>query len=190
MLFQVSQKPIREENPEVDAVPEFAKCSDRELRYIFLVYDYESPLRKMEKIPMKEKAASMAGYKLEKGGARFDKNARTVLAGRSTKVESAVKVYLTLQRDFDREVLIAYDSELEQFVERSKEPKATDAAWRISLSIMKELPMLLKNRRELLELLSLRSDVVGDGEAAEDDGKYSTLDLVMEEIRSEEENKE
>ncbi len=190
MLFRVSQNPIREDNPEVDAVPEFVKCSDKELRYVFLVYDYESPLRKMEKTALKEKAATMSGYKLEKGGARFDKNARTVLSGKNTKVETAIKVFLSLQRNFDKEVLLSYESELEQFVARSKEPKTTDSAWRISLLIAKELPMLLKNRKELLELLEMRNDVIGDNQEAMDDGNYSTLDTVMGEIRIENENKQ
>ena len=65
MLYLITQNDIRKDNPSIDAIPAFAKCNDRELKYIMLTYDYESTYVKIQIHDRKKRAAEAAVYKTE-----------------------------------------------------------------------------------------------------------------------------
>lgn len=98
MIYKIEKDvDVKETNEGLKANEIFNKCTDRELRYIFLLYDIESPYIKMRFEDRKTKAALDAGYRMEKGGKRFDKNARQVLDGKSRRVNEAIKEFRTIQ---------------------------------------------------------------------------------------------
>ena len=63
MIYRVNKEPLFEVNPGLQSNEIFADCTERELRYIFLLYDIESPYIKMGFKDRKEKAALEAGYR-------------------------------------------------------------------------------------------------------------------------------
>jgi hypothetical protein len=158
MLFKISKKPLIEENPELKAIPEFADLSDRQLRYIFLVYDYKTPLRQMPLEKRKEEAAKTVGYKYEADGKRLDRNARNLIAGKVVSVENAIIKFLNIQRDEDRESLMAIDSQITQIKDFIKKPGKEAGELEKSVKLAKELPALYEVRNQLKAILNLREE--------------------------------
>jgi hypothetical protein len=177
MLFKVTTNDIREDNDNIDAVPEFVPCSSRELKYIFLTYDYDTPLKQLEYDKRRERAAEMAGYKMETGKAkRLDKTGRNLLNGKYPHVEAAIERFKGIRRDIDREVLESYNMQLEQFIEKAASPKKDNKDWDIAIKINKELPKLLSQRKEIMDTLNLRADFADNQEEEEVKRNLSTLD--------------
>jgi len=177
MLYRLTQKDVREDNDNIDIVPEFADLSSRELKFICLVYDYETPLWQLNLEDRTEKAAEMAGYKRE-SAKRMDKDARAVMGGKIKRVEAAIPVFRSMQRDIDRETLMAFDSQIEQFIAKTSEKKVENKDWDVAMKILKELPKLLAMRKEIKDMLTLRVDLdptLGVEKNTEDDD-LSTLD--------------
>lgn len=185
MLFKVTSNDIRVDNDNIDAVPEFEKCTSRELKFVFLAYDYDTPLKQLEFDKRRERAAEMAGYHMEKGGKRLDKTGRNLLNGKHPHVEEAIGRFKQIRRDLDREVLESYDRQLEQFIEKAAEPKEDNKDWDLAIKINKELPRLLGQRKELLDLLNLRGDFKEDEEEEDVKQSLSTLDQVNQELINE-----
>ena len=142
MIFRLTQKDIREDNDNIDIVPEFAKCTSRELKYISLVYDYDTPLFQLLPDDRKEQAAEMAGYQRE-SAKRMDKSARIVMNGERASVQAAVPVFKGMQRDLDKETLMAFDRQIQQFINKTGEDKKDNKDWDTSIKILKELSMFL-----------------------------------------------
>lgn len=178
MLFKVTSRDIREDNDNIDAVPEFEVCTSRELKYIFLTHDYDTPLNQLPFEQRKERAAEMAGYHVEGGGSRLDKTGRNLLNGKYPHVEVAAKRFKQIIRDLDKEVLESYDTQLEQFIEKAAEPKNDNKDWDLAIKINKELPKLLEQRKALLDLLNLRGDFKETLVDSETKEELSTLDQV------------
>jgi len=173
MLFTVNKKPLLKENPELEAVPEFAACSERELRYIFLVYDYDSPYRNMEFQRRKKECAINAGFKMETP-TKLDKNGRNTINGNIPKVEKAIRKFMELQFDSDKADLAAYDAQLAQFREYFHKNDKSTAELQKAAMMMVKYKELVKARKELQEVLGLRQDEANDTEDNLED--LSTLD--------------
>lgn len=99
MIYKVeSDKTVFDSNPGLDSNEVFSECTDRELKYVFLLYDIESPYIKMRFKDRQEIAAMKAGYRREKDNNRFDRNARPVLNGKSRRVNKAVEEFKRIQK--------------------------------------------------------------------------------------------
>ena len=74
MIYKIEKgKTVFESNEGLESNDIFAKCNERELKYVFLLHDIDSPYIKMRFKDRKLKAAAEAGYRKEKGGKRYDK---------------------------------------------------------------------------------------------------------------------
>lgn len=183
MLFKVEAgKDIFESNPELKAIPAFADCPSRELKYVFLVYDYKTPFRDLPIEKRHEPALLAAGYRREPDGSRLDKNARAVLSGNSQRIKEAIGVFKTMQYDDDRELLAEIDSHIGQvrkFIKTDKKNNATKI--KAASDMQKSLPDLLKQRKAVAELLEVREEIPVEEEeedVMQDTKKLSTLDRI------------
>jgi hypothetical protein len=177
MLFKITRKDIFEDNPELKSIEEFSKCSSRDLKYIFFVYDYKSPFRNLKFEDRRRKCVLEAGFRLDKNG-NLDKNTRNVLNGKIKKIEDAILKFKTLQHDQDREVIDALTVQIDQIVSLVAKPDKTIQELEKSIKFSKELPNLTENRKQLIEILDLR-DMVTELESDDDtvlDHELSTLD--------------
>ncbi len=165
MLFKIIRdKTVSELNPEILVIEEFANLTDRQLKYTILSTDYKSPFRKLTKEDKKFRAALEAGYKLEKGGKRLDMNGRNIVQGKNPEVEKAIKKYKILQKDEDYETLLGISkliADIREFTARvGKETTEIEKA----IKFAKELPALLKVKKEIEDTLGMREDEITDVE--------------------------
>jgi len=189
MLFLVTKAPVREDNQELLAISEFEPCSDRELKWVFLTYDYQTPYRQLSQNDRKEQAAEQVGYRRE-SVKRMDKTARQLINPELQKkhlphIAPAIVAFNKMQRDLDREALQAYDQNLDDYMKKLKEPKNNKADWDLNIKISKTYKELVVGRKIIKDNLDLRS---GFDEQEEDSTvakkPKSTLDMVMEARRN------
>ncbi len=156
MLFKVTSKDLFEENPSLNSVPEFIGKSERMLKYIMLVYDFESPYRKIPLEARKEKCVILAGYKYETDGKRLDKNARDIVSGNNTTVNNLIKVFMELQHDPEKDMLATYDSIMVEWKELIAKKNKTEKEQALVIKIIDGFGKYAQKRKELLEVLGER----------------------------------
>jgi hypothetical protein len=178
MIFKVAKdKKIIEQNPEIEAFEAMMKCSDRELRYIFFVYDYETPFRKMPLETRKLKAADLAGFLREKGSTCFDKNGRATINGKIPKVEAAIAEFMEMQYDQEKELIHAYNIQIQEAMDLMKKKDKTDKDWGVLLKVNKELPSIIKTKKDLELAVGYRVEEEKTDEGMEDE-PLSAIDLL------------
>lgn len=150
--------PVFEDNPELKAIPEFERLTDRQMRYVMLVDWYRTPLRMMKLEDRKVKAALMAGYKMERGGDRLDVNARNVVDGKVANIEAARKVMKEIQFDFDRDMFEALDLQIEEIKTFLRKPEKKTQELEKAISFAQKLPILYETRAKLKAILGMREE--------------------------------
>lgn len=178
MLVKITDKDIREDNDWIDAIPAFRPLTSKQLKYIALTYDFDTPLKQLSLQDRKEQAAENAGYSRE-NAKRMDKNARNLMNGKVESVEEAIPVYKGMLRDIDREALEAYDTNLENYMEQMKKKPDSKEDWDINTKVTAQYEKLLIGRKRIMENLNLRADFVEE-EKETDERSLSTLDKYME----------
>lgn len=174
MLFKYSDN-LFVDNPELKFIPELSGLTESQIKFIIIVADYGSPYRRMPAIERRKRAATMAGYVTPGGHGELNKEGKSLLDGKVKEVEDAIKKYKEIQGWSELELLEGIDSQLEQFKTLMKKKTKSDKETEIVLKVMKELPKILENRKEILEMV----EVVSEEEKAEDnkqDVAMSTLD--------------
>ena len=183
MLYKLTTKDIREDNDNIDVIPEFAKLSSRELKYIALVYDFDTPLGQLKLEDRKERACELAGYKRE-SPSRMDKTARKIMGanGGLKTANAAIPVYNSLQRDLNKEALIAFDNNLSDWITKLSEKKTgyEKGDWDTNAKLTEKYTKMLEDRKKILEIIGNRVDfdtpTLGVIEDKEDQEELSALD--------------
>lgn len=154
--FKLTKNDIFEDNPELKAIPEFERLTERQMRYVFLVDWLGSPLRLMKIEDRKYKAAIMSGYNLEKDGTRPDMNMRNLINGKTLSVEAGRKILREIQHDTELDLKHALDTQIEEIINFLKKPNKTTMELEKAVLLMTKLPTILETRKKILELLSFR----------------------------------
>jgi hypothetical protein len=163
MLYKVIKgKSTFELNPELKAIEEFEPLTDRQMTYVILATDYKTPFRKLSIADRKFRAALESGYKLEKDGKRLDMNGRNVTTGKSAQVEKAVRKYNVLQRDEDYETLLGLSKLISDIRELNITNNKSLTELEKAVKFSKDLPALMKAKKELEGILEMREDEVTD----------------------------
>lgn len=182
LSLKITDKPIFEDNPELLAIPEFERLTDRQMRYVMLVDFHGSPLRMMKPEDRKYRAAIIAGYKLEKDGKRLDINGRNLIEGKVATIELARRMLKEIQHDTEREIMDALDTQLNEMVNFFKKPDKNLQELDKAMNLMAKLPIILETKKKILEILNFRDqDFVDTIENLEDENiKSSFLDEYNE----------
>jgi len=182
--FKLSDKPVFEDNPEFLAIPEFARLTERQMRYVMLVDFHGSPLRMMKPSDRKFRAALQSGYKLEKDGKRLDINGRNLVEGKVGSVEAARKVLKDIQYDNEYELMEALNTQVDEMIKFFKKPDKTAQELDKSVQMMTKLPVILETKKKILEILNFRDQNTVDTteEALQDDVNVSLLDEENEQL--------
>ncbi len=180
MIFKVTKNDFFEDNPSAKAVEAFVVCSSREMKYICLVYDYESPYHKIPMQERKLKAVYESDFRMETGKQnRPDKYAREMMNGKISKVQAAIREFMTLQPDKEKELAKALDSQLEEIQRFLTRPKETEGEWRIAVQLLEKMPKILRDRKEVLEILQIREELNNEvGSADVTDEPLSELEQM------------
>lgn len=179
MLFKLEKETdVLDSNPQFKIFDEFSSCTDRELRYIALCYDYDSPFRRLPYADRSQESADKAGYKREKTG-RLDKNAREALSSGNEKMVKAIKLYMKLQYDQEKELLEALSTQISQIIELMKKQDKKEAEWDLVKKLTPELPKMISQKKELEVVIGYR-----DKEEIDDnDGEpLSALEMFHENL--------
>lgn len=210
MLFKVHHdKDFKEINPSHEAIPNLERLTSKQLMFVALVADAESPLRTLPDKKRREEAAKLAGYPLEADNKRLDKNGRNLVDGKVPTVEIGITTYKDLQYDEQRAMLDAVDAQIQRAIHLiqsdheelcmvkkvtttkdgavSEETK-TDGVMLFKLAkesndLAKSLPTLRESKTALLEKIKKDEDVnlpdLVTPDEISDETTLSTLDQVM-----------
>lgn len=160
MLFKINANTdVFKDNPELQSVLEFERCTDKQFRYVALLTDYKSPFRKLGIEDKKYQAAVTAGYKLEKDGKRLDMNGRNLVAGKVGNVEAAIKKYRELQKDEDYETLLSLSVLIGQIRDLNAKPDKTVLELEKAVAISTgKLDKLVETKKKLENIIEKRED--------------------------------
>ena len=153
MRFKVKDGiPIRDLNEDIDAVPEFKGCSDKVLRYTFLMYDYESPYARMPEDNRKKLVMGAIGYD----------NANTIrsfIHRYGGHIEKAKTVLRRMQFSLEHESLLAMKAQLARWNKElldgatDKKKKQSAAQQKITVQIFDKLPDYIKRIKDLEKIV-------------------------------------
>lgn len=155
MIFRLSDKEFFKDNPEAKSIDSFLKLGDQGMKYICLVYGYNSPLRKMDMTERKKKAVHNCGFKPTPKG-RPSKLQTDLMEVRGLLVKKALAEYMEIQFDADRDLLLAYDEQVDEFKALMRSKDKSDKQLDQALKIAEKLPKLLETRKQLREILDVR----------------------------------
>lgn len=82
-------------NPGLEAVEAFNKLTDQQLFFVLILCDpsKDNPIKTLTGRERRERAAILAGYKLEPNGKRLARNGRSLVYGEVRAVEEAIEEY-------------------------------------------------------------------------------------------------
>jgi hypothetical protein len=185
MLFKVQHgKDVFELNPELKAISEFEPLTGRQMVYVILSTDYKSPFRKLTTADRKTRAAVEAGYKYDKTGKRLDTNGRNIIQGKNAAVEKAIKKYRILQKDEDYESLLGLSKLIGDIRELNQAHNKSLAELEKAVKFSKELPALMKAKKDLEEVLDMREDEITDigldGKTEEEETTITNLSILAQ----------
>lgn len=185
MLFNISDRPFFEDNPEARAIPSFVKVGETAMKYICLVYGYNTPFRSLPIDTRKEKVVSICDIEKTPKG-RMSKLEKSLRAMSNKDLVKAVEDFNQMQFDIDRDTHDAYMSHLNQCKEllrkSNKNPKEIDQALKIS----KDYNSLVSNEKELRSILEMRNaeEFKVDNVSEEDDlQEDSEMEQFMEGLK-------
>lgn len=167
MLYKlIDGRDCFELNPELLAIPEFAKLTDKQFRVVALVADRRSPLRTLPEKQRREKACMISGYGRE--GQRPDKNARTIMAGGVASIEAAIEVYRSYQHDENQATLDSTNTLIQtnkDFInsvnsrsEEEKKDKQYGKDLELANKFANQLPSLVESKQRLETLLQVSAE--------------------------------
>jgi len=180
-----SRENIFNTEPGLKGIPEFNACDDKELKYLFLAYDYEGPFRKLERAKRYKAAALAAGYKWLEGQGKFDTDGVNTITLKSVRLKKALDYFMNVIQadDQDLETLDSYNEQLRQHNQFLSKKDKKSSEVNLAMKIQKELPDLIKKRNNIAELVGHK---INFRKEYEENKKMSTLDKINAGIIAEE----
>jgi len=178
-------KTLREANPGIDSIYDFSMISDKNLLYIYFVYDWASPLYRMGLQDKKVAAWRESGDNFE--GNRPSKHARSIMNMDVAIMNKAIAKFVFIQRlsDQDRAVVEALQHQIEEITRSMAVPSKDTKELKDKVAIAKILLDLINQRKQIAKALDLRG---GDEEVnaeKEIDREMSALDKFNEDADNE-----
>ena len=198
----VAGKDIFELNPGLRAVPSFSELTDMQMKYICLVCDpsHDNPVRTLQGKSRREKAAVLAGYKLEPDGKRLAKQGREIVDGKNKYIEGGISNFKALHYDERTDTYEAVVNQIGQIRDFLKSNMNNEPAkMKQALKLGVELPELIEAKQKLEELLNVNQSIKPEledytpltveiessvDEVSSNDNQLSTLDKYMQSKRT------
>jgi hypothetical protein len=182
MLIKITENDVFKDNPELSVIPELKSLKSNELKFIALVYDYESIYRQHPMEDRKLRAAK--ALKMTTKDGTYTTEGKKLAELHTKKYQTAVEAYQEMQFDADKESLQAYDEQMKQYRDfLSKKDKDSDEL-SLAPKIQTALIAASKQRRELLDALGVR---VEDDDKEESD--LSAIELYRKQKDAEDERR-
>lgn len=159
MIFRVNaDEDVRKANPSIESVPEFAPCNDKALKYVFLMYDYDSPYARQPHDMRRDLVLVALGY-LKQGSidSFFSRN--------KGSIATATQAFNKLQYNSEFETLISLKIQIDQWNDLLRNPDKTDKQEALSAKVFEKMPEYIKRVKELEELVGYRDRFDEDDES-------------------------
>ena len=185
MLFKVIHgKNTFELNPQLKAIEEFARLTDRQMTYVILAADYKGPFKRLSIEEKKYQAALSAGYKTDSdGSSRLDANGRNVVQGKVGNIVAAITKYNELQKDDDYETLLSVSLLISQIRDLNNKVDKTVAELEKAVKMTMTLDKLVETKKKLEQILDMREEEEIDpaisGESQTDSDTINQEDLPL-----------
>ncbi len=175
MLFKVTRNKLVRDNPELAQFPEFVNCSDVELKYVFLMYDYKSPYRQQPESIRTRMVLQWLGIESNKMASWVERH-----------VVNNKVIYdklMELQFDDNMELYLGYRAQMREWTELLKKKDKTDKESSAVFDLAKNMIDFIENMRKLEILIGERIKQKDTLRAKQ----QTTLERYLEEIDNEEE---
>lgn len=180
MVYKITKSSVFKDNPELNLIDEMASLTDQQAKYVLLAFDYGGPFSQLPSEANKKRSAILAGYKDASGN--ITQGGRDLVSGKVAHVNEAVKWFLSIQKNENRELLNAYDNMVSQMKDFMNRKKEDEKDWNIAIKLIKELPIAMAKKKELQKMLAHSLDMpdVTVGKNIEEDStdNLSTLDQL------------
>jgi len=187
MIFKITKEgDFFEDNPTAYLIEDFKKINSRDMKYISLVYDYDSMLCNMPTYERKLRALELLEYETNKDG-NWPKNVRDMIEGNSEKFVNAVRAFRGLMSDEDKETLVAYIAQLKECQRLMKKTKKSPSEITASSKMTKEMENLRSLIRTIKDELRKKA---GKDAFSSDNVEEESLSLVEEINNLENQNNE
>jgi hypothetical protein len=165
MHFKVTDNNLFKDNPELLSIPEFKPFQGKEkvLKWVFFVYDYVSPYRRLPINKRKELVANKLLYS-ENKRTKFDRYVDEVLAGGIGEVQQAIGAFKEIQYDEDRETMDALDEAVRDIKYQLRSPSASLTQAANKSKLVKALREMEEERKKLREIFDFREEYEEDDE--------------------------
>jgi hypothetical protein len=177
MLYRITDKPIFEEHPELSQIQEFASLPDKVLKWIFMVYDWDGPFRKLPITKRREIAANNILYTANRR-TNFDKYVTKLLKGEVAEVNMGIAAFGEQQYDEDRETLEALKDGIRDIRRMMKKEVKDFKDAKDKADLAKKLREMAEEKKILEDIFELREGLSADEEDFE--RSASVLDEYME----------
>jgi len=176
MVFKITRKDdFFDVNPSAALINEFTEVQSRNMKYIALVFDYDSPLRNLSIEERKIKALNMLEFPTKKDG-DWTKPGYDVMNLADARLIDAVHAYKKLMSDPDKSTLVAYKKQLEECQRFMSRRDKTATEMRVALGMRTEMDGLREAIKKLEADLTLRDQK--DAIVDEKESSETSLSLV------------
>lgn len=170
MIYKIiSDQDIRKTNDNIDAVPEFLKCNDKLLKYIFLMNDYDSPYARLPILMRKDQVLVSIGFIKEGTISGF-------FSRHKENLSLGTRAFNKIQYNSDFEALISLKIQIDQWNDLLRKTEKTDKEMAISQKIFDKMPEYIKRVKELEEIVGYRDDLKND----DDEQEKTTLEIYLD----------
>lgn len=158
----VAGEDVFESNPGLKAVPGFNGLTDTQMKFVCLMCDpsQDNPIRTLQGRQKREKAALLAGYRMEPDGKRLDRNARDVADGKVRSIEEGINLFKSLHYDENidtHESMVFQINEIRDYLKSKKNNSPVKMKQAIYLGA--KLPELVEARQKIEKLLNINTTI-------------------------------
>lgn len=150
MIFKVVHgKDIREVNDNIDVIPEFQECNDKSLKYIFLMYDYDSPYARLPEEIRKQQVLINLEYTNEATIRKF-------FHRNQKKIEAATQIFKDIQYSAEMEALISCKVQMKEWDSLLRKENKSPGEKSLAQKIFDKMPQYIMRVKEMEELVGYR----------------------------------
>lgn len=150
MLFKVlADKPVRETNGNIDAVPEFLGVDDTALKYVFLMRDYDSPYNRLPYDMRKDLILVSLGM-------TDSKKSRDFFTANAADIDRSGEAFNKMQFSVEHETIISMKQQLSNWNKIMAQEKQNDREMAIIQKVFEKLPAYMQRVKELEEIVGYR----------------------------------
>lgn len=169
MIFKVVEgEDIRSTNNSIDSIGAFKGQKDNLLKFVFLMYDYDSPFRT---IPVETRHT----YVLPEIGIIKESSITTFMSRNKALIKKVKDAFMKLQFDEDHETLISMRMTISNWNKllRKDAEELSDKDQALVQKIFDKMPVYVERKNKLAELVGHK-----EPEDKEDEDEMSTLERV------------